>query len=243
VKEFIKKSFNLFGWQIIRFPNPDHIRRGKIIAHYNINKVLDVGANAGQYALKLREINYTGKIISFEPLTEVYNHLTKTTAKDTNWTALNYAIGDSDTLSTINVSGNLLSSSILNILPTHVEAAPESGYVDKQEIRVQKLDVIFKDFYEKGDRVMLKIDTQGYEKNVLDGAQESLKKISILQLEMSIVPLYENEMLYLDMLNYLNSIGFELLSLENGFSDETTGKLLQVDGIFVNRNNSGAANS
>ncbi|HSU27024.1 MAG TPA: hypothetical protein VLJ68_01505, partial [Chitinophagaceae bacterium] len=56
----------------------------------------------------------------------------------------------------------------------------------------------------------------------------------IIQLEMSIVPLYENEMLYVDMIDHLARKGFQLYSLENGFSNPETGKLLQVDGVFVN---------
>ena len=83
---------------------------------------------------------------------------------------------------------------------------------------------------------MLKIDTQGYEKNVIDGATKSLGSIKVIQLEMSILPLYENEMLYVDMINYLDKKGFQLFSLENGFSDQHTGQLLQVDGIFVQKN-------
>ena len=82
---------------------------------------------------------------------------------------------------------------------------------------------------------MIKIDTQGYEKNVIDGATESLNNIKIIQLEMSILPLYENEILFIEMINYLDKKGFQLFSLENGFSDLTTGQLLQVDGIFVQK--------
>jgi len=83
--------------------------------------------------------------------------------------------------------------------------------------------------------VMMKIDTQGYEKNVIDGALTSLNRIKIIQLEMSIVPLYENETLFVEMIQYLDNNGFILYSLENGFSNPTTGQLLQVDGIFVNK--------
>jgi hypothetical protein len=63
---------------------------------------------------------------------------------------------------------------------------------------------------------MIKIDTQGYEKNVIDGATESLNNIKIIQLEMSILPLYENEILFIEMINYLDKKGFQLFSLENG---------------------------
>ena len=82
---------------------------------------------------------------------------------------------------------------------------------------------------------MLKIDVQGYEKNVLIGAAESLKKVALLQLEMSITRLYEGELLYLEMIDYLDKLGFRLVSVEGGLSDPITGELQQMDGIFVNK--------
>jgi len=121
------------------------------------------------------------------------------------------------------------------MLPKHIESAPESRFVGQEEIEIKKLDSIFSLFCDNKNSVMIKIDTQGYEKNVIDGALESLKTIRIIQLEMSIIPLYEKEMLFDEMIKYLDNKGFSLFSLENGFSDLTTGQLLQVDGIFINR--------
>jgi hypothetical protein len=121
------------------------------------------------------------------------------------------------------------------MLPTHLKSEPESIYIAQEEIEIKKIDSIFNSFCNKEDRVMIKIDTQGYEKNVIDGATESLNNIKIIQLEMSILPLYENEILFIEMINYLDKKGFQLFSLENGFSDLTTGQLLQVDGIFVQK--------
>ena len=121
------------------------------------------------------------------------------------------------------------------MLPKHIISAPESEYIAKEKIQIKKMDSIFHLFFEDGDNIMLKIDTQGYEKNVLLGAQDVLSNIKIIQVEMSVVPLYENEILFIEMINFLDSKGFELFSLENGFSDEKTGKLLQLDGIFINK--------
>lgn len=145
----------------------------------------------------------------------------------------NYAIGNEDGKSIINIAGNSLSSSILDMLPEHYENAPQSKYTGHQEIEIKKLDSIFNSFSNKEDRVMLKIDTQGYEKNVIDGALESLNRILIIQLEMSLIPLYDNMMLFTEMIEYIESKGFKLYSLENGFSNPDSGQLLQVDGIFV----------
>ena len=181
------------------------------------------------------QLGYSKKIISFEPLTNAFMELNTNSLKDDNWLANNYAIGNEDAKSVINIAGNSLSSSILNMLPSHIESEQLSKYIAQEEIEVKKLDSVFNSFCKKDEKVMVKIDTQGFEKNVIDGATKSLMNIKIIQLEMSIVPLYENEMLFIEMINYLDNKGFQLFSLENVFSDPTTGQLLQVDGIFVNK--------
>jgi len=79
---------------------------------------------------------------------------------------------------------------------------------------------------------MLKIDTQGYERRVLDGAERSLESVVLLQLEMSLVPLYEGETLFHEMCPLLHQKGFRMVSIEPGMKDEKTGHLFQVDGIF-----------
>src|SRR5947209_687237 len=113
----IKKLLRSIGIKPKKLPDLDRERRLKIMNHYHINKVLDVGANLGIYALQLREFQYNNKIVSFEPLNDIYEKLKEVSAKDPNWIAFNYALGNTDTQSTINVAGNSLSSSILNMLP------------------------------------------------------------------------------------------------------------------------------
>ena len=234
MKVLIKKVLKSIGYQIKKYQDED-IPRLKIITHFDINKLLDVGANVGQYSLNMRRIGYNKKIISFEPLKSAYEKLKEVASKDKNWVVNNYALGNENIKSTLNVSANSYSSSILNMSPEHIKRAPASKYIAKEIIEIKKLDSIFNFFFEEGDNIMLKIDTQGYEKNVILGAENILSKIRIIQVEMSIVPLYEKEILFIEMINLLDSMGFELFSLENGFSDIKTGKLLQLDGIFVNK--------
>jgi len=209
-------------------------RRLTIINNCNINVIFDIGANTGQYALKMRNLGYEDIIISFEPINDAFNILNKNSLHDNKWIVNNYALGNEDTRGIINVSGSSDNSSILNMLPKHYESNPNLKYVAKQEIEIKKLDSIFDSFANETDRVMVKIDTQGFEKNVIDGAIQSLKRIAIIQLEMSIVPLYENEILFMEMIKFLESKGFQLYSLENGHFNRKTGQLLQMDGIFVN---------
>jgi len=234
MKDFVF-FINKKGYQIKNYPDHDFARRMKMVKHYNINSLLDIGANNGGYAKSMRKLGYRGKIISFEPLKSAFLDLKKASSKDKSWIVNNYAIGNEDKNGVINVAGNSFSSSILEMLPSHLNSAPQSKYVAQEEIEIKKIDSIINEFCKKEDNVMLKIDTQGFEKNVIEGANESLKNIKIIQLEMSIIQLYESEMLYMDMINHLDKKGFQLFSLENGFSDPTTGRLLQVDGIFVNK--------
>lgn len=235
MKELVKNVLKSGGVQIKRYPDADLSRRLKIMRFYEIDTLFDIGANAGQYSKNMRELGYDKKIISFEPLNVAFEALKKASSKDANWIVNNYALGNEDGTVEINVAGNSYSSSILDMLPKHLESAPESKYASKQEIEIKKLDSIFTSFSSKEDRVMLKIDTQGFEKNVIDGATNSLKNTLIIQLEMSLVPLYQNEMIFSEMIEYLNKKGFELFSLENGFSNPDTGQLLQIDGIFVKK--------
>jgi FkbM family methyltransferase len=218
------------------YPDQDLQRRLKIINDYKIDTLFDIGANTGQYAKEMRALGYNKRIISFEPLKDAFKELKKTSLKDKNWTVNNYAIGNENGKKVINIAGNSYSSSIYNMFPLHIKNAPNSKYIGQQTIKIKKIDSIFNTIANIESKVMLKIDTQGYEKNVIDGAAKSLNKIVIIQLEMSILPLYENEMLFIDMIQYLAKKGFQLFSLENGFSSPESGQLLQVDGLFVNEN-------
>ena len=232
MKDAIQKLLSLAGMKVIRYPEADLRRRLLLIDNFRINKILDVGANAGFYAIEMRKLGFKGDIISFEPLKDAFEKLARASSKDARWQAQNIALGDADTESMINIAGNSYSSSLLDMMPAHLESAPESDYINKQAVQVRKLDSIFSQYYKPGDNILLKIDTQGFEKNVLEGAAQSLQKIKGIQLEMSVVELYQGEMLYHEMTGYLKERGFELYSLENGFWNKKTGQLLQVDGIF-----------
>lgn len=198
-----------------------------------VGLVLDVGANVGQFAKELRVLGYKGRIISFEPLSSAYNILQKESGKDKKWQIVNIGLGDEDHTARINISGNSYSSSLLDMKPAHLAAEPASKYIGTEEITVRKLDNIFDDYCRDGEEVFLKLDTQGYEKHVIEGALTSLDRISCIQLEMSLVPLYETEMLMIEMIGWMKKKGYFLWALETEFAHPETGQLLQVAGIFV----------
>ena len=232
IVNFVKKIVNPLNIDIKKYPSSDLRRRKKLLEHHKVSNVLDVGANSGQYAIELFEIGYCGNIISFEPVKPVFNILNKKVVKNEKWIAFNFGLGDKEEKLSINISENTYSSSLLEIMPSHIKGSPESKYIDKELIQIKTLDSIYDQIVELNDVVLLKIDVQGFEKNVLAGAIKSLQKIKGIQLEMSIEELYKGEMLFDQMIPFLKNLGFNLYSLENGFYDIESGKLLQVDGIF-----------
>ncbi len=183
-----------------------------------------------------RKYGFDGEIISFEPLTSAFQQMSVNAKNDKKWQQNNFALGNENGNSFINIARNLVSSSINEMLAAHKSAEPNSLFIGTEKIEIKRLDDIFKNYYKEDDKILLKVDTQGYEKNVIDGAKNSLQKILLLHLEMSIVPLYKNEMLLPDMIKYLNEKNFELIFIENGYSHPNTQHLLQVDGIFLNKN-------
>jgi FkbM family methyltransferase len=229
---FINNLLQNVGIQIKKYPSYDVRRRFTLIKSHRINKILDIGANTGIFGKEMREFGYGGEIISFEPLTKAYIELLKNSGKDHSWQALNYAIGNFDGETSINISKNSVSSSIMEMLPLHYENENDSKFINSETIKVCKLDTVFDSFYNSGDKVFVKVDTQGYEKNVLDGAKQCIHKIEGLQLELSSVPLYKGSPHYAEMIEFIDSLGFSLYSIENGFCDDKSGRLLQFDAIF-----------
>ena len=231
----LRKVLWRFGYDVSRFKpssNPIAPRR-KLIESSGITTVLDVGANTGQFAQQMRnDLSFRGKIVSFEPLSTAYGILAGRAADDPSWEVFNVALGDKAGTGEIHVSGNSQSSSLLDMLPAHLEAAPESIYIGSETIRIQTLDAVFEDIAAEGDVVYLKIDTQGFEKKVIDGARASLARIDYIQMEMSFTPLYDGELPFHEMHRFLRELGYELVSVEPGFTDIRTGRLLQADGIF-----------
>ena len=222
-----------FGYQVKRYPDTDLRRRMMMIAKMNTDLILDVGANTGQFGLEMRKLGYKGRLISFEPLSEAYHILEKNTAGDCNWQTYNYAIGSKNGSADIYLSENSYSSSLLEILPEHLLAEPGSRVTGKEKIAVKRLDSFMNEITFQEKNIMLKIDTQGYEKEVIAGAGEFIGKIKLIMTELTFTTLYLGQPLYNEMVDLLKINGFELWSIENGFYNPVNGKLLQADGIFV----------
>lgn len=233
--KFLRCVLGYFGIIIIkdRPANSPEKQLSAVLNFLKINIIFDIGANEGQFVKSIRP-NYQGKVISFEPLTLARNKLLINAQKDNNWIVHKQcAIGSHDGQVKINISKNSVSSSILPMTKVHSSAAKESIYVGSETIDVNKLDSIAIDYINDETKLFIKIDAQGYEKEILDGSKKILDKADGILCELSLVQLYEGQYLWRDIVNILDKQGFTLWALQKGFTNPDTGQTLQMDGIFV----------
>ncbi len=235
----IKSFTRFFGFEIRRF-DPAISEAAQLMRQLSlqqVNMVLDVGANVGQFGRKnLRDAGYKFHIVSFEPLSAAWAKLSVEAAGDANWTiAPRMALGAENGEINIHVSQNSVSSSILDMLPEHLNSSPESVYVATERAPINRLDSVVSDYLKPDSRVFLKIDTQGFEGPALDGAAGILERVVGIQLELSLVHLYSGQSLYDEMISRLKNAGFELWGLSTAFVDAHSGRTLQIDATFFRK--------
>ena len=232
----VKSIARSAGFDVIRFrpAGSDAAKLAAVMRHADVDLVLDVGANEGQFAQELLGAGYTGRIVSFEPLAEAHAKLRRAAAGNARWTVHERcAIGDEDGEVTINVAGNSVSSSIRPMLGQHADAAPQSRYVGVQQVPLRRLDPAAAAYVGDARNLYLKVDTQGYEAAVLRGATLLLDRARGVQLEMSLVPLYGGQELWDHFLDFMRAQGFVPWTLLPGFVDDATGRTLQIDAVFL----------
>lgn len=220
------------GFEVRRHPAA---RRQKLFARHGVDLVIDVGAANGGYGRELRQFGYTGRIESFEPLATAYAALNA--GVDATWQAHNHALGAEAGEAVINVASNSNSSSLLPMLDAHREAAPQVDYVGEETIRIERLDDL--SLLEGARKPFLKIDTQGFEKSVIEGGPETIAKVVGVQLEISFVPLYDGGMLADEAIAWGYDSGFQIVGIETGYA-APTGEILQMDAVFMRPQNQGA---
>ena len=221
-----KKALRTMGFDVVRFRS-----LSSILAHKGINLVFDVGANTGQYGKHLRELGYRGKIVSFEPQKQPFATLSADAKRDARWTAVNLGLGNENEQKTINVYEDSRLSTLLS--SDHRSGALNGQPVGTETIEIRTLDGIIDQYAAPDDKILLKIDTQGFEKQVLQGAEQSLPKLTSIQIEMSLTPLYDHQPLLDEMVALLRSKGFALWQIQRGLWDPKTGQEIEVDGVFV----------
>ncbi len=205
-----------------------------ILEQNRIDTVIDVGANTGQTAAELRAFGFVGRIISYEPIGECHAELVVKSASDPNWSiAERCALGDKGGTIELLVSEGSSLSSVRTPTEAMSQALPKVRAASHETVPIHRLDTVMKKEIASLGRVFLKIDAQGHDMAVLRGAEGLMKRLAGVKIEMSLLPLYEGESLYLDILTYLHKKGFTPhLLVDVGYSKKLV-RQLQIDGVFM----------
>ncbi len=206
-----------------------------LIKAINIQWVLDVGANVGQFGSYLFDQGYQGGLISFEPVAESFYKLSKASADRPNWHCRHLALGVENGEGTINVSANSVSSSIFPALPWSIQEHAPIAPVRQETVKIRRLDTVWDELPlpESSGPIMLKIDAQGYEPQVLAGLGDRLIDIDFLLLEASLVPVYEGEITFEELALEMRRRGMHPVWIGAGWGSATTGQIFQCDIAFA----------
>jgi FkbM family methyltransferase len=232
-KAAVKRVLRAFGLQLTRYRSPPTDPLAVLLRRYGVDCVLDVGANIGQSGQYFRAIGYTGKLVSFEPVSFLFESLATRAASDPAWIVERLALGEAAGQLEINVSGGHAgASSILAMTQNVLANAPDQQVVAREQVVVDTLDAVLHRHYPRGDRAFLKLDVQGYEDLVLQGGLREIARVVGMKIEMSMVENYAGEKLLTSMIPRLYELGFRVTQFENGWSNSRTGELYQVDAVL-----------
>ena len=235
IQRNVRRTLRHVGLDLVRWrpQSSAEAALARMLDLHRIDTVLDVGANEGQYACLLRELGFKGRIISFEPLTAAHQRLQQTAVKDSLWTiAARTAIGHEEGQIRLNVASNGASSSILPMLEAHERAAPDVKYVGFEMAPISRLDRVAEEFLGEAQNIFLKVDAQGFELQVLQGATDLLRRVVGVQLELSLVPLYGGQPLFSELIDWMQGEGYKIWGIIPGLADNASGRLLQTDAVF-----------
>lgn len=214
VKRAISGTLKRFGYQIVKRQEVHSLKEHllAVFAHQEVDCVIDVGAYRGDYGSFLRAAGYRGPIVSFEPVERSFRDLSRNSGGDPAWTIEQLALGSREETREIGVASSTDFSSFRTFSPYGSdEFAEQSSIEHRERVNVRRLDSVLPDLLPAGvRRLFLKIDTQGWDVEVLQGAAGCLDRVVAIQLEASARPIYDGMPTYLESLGYATSLGFEL---------------------------------
>lgn len=216
-----KKIFGRFGFDIIRIgkKNDSFSLRSRLIEFSDISLIIDVGANKGQYIQSIRSKGYIGPVISFEPGNLSFLQLEKNSKLDSGWKVFNNAIGSRNESSKMHIAKHSMMSSLLP-LNANAQLHFLEETVDEQTIEVKTLDSFLNDQILNSTRNMwLKIDTEGYELEVLMGAEKLLDKVKVIDVEVCFKEHRIGQPLIWDIYDYCVKKGFKLFHIGSFYYD------------------------
>jgi len=204
-----------------------------LIRRLDINVFLDVGANRGFFSKHLRLAGYRDLLISFEPVPEDKDHIRRLAKGDSKWIVCDYALGAKTEIKQFHINDCNSESVLSSFLPMK-EAIGQSRNVS---VPVRRIDEVLPDLLNGfvSPRIFLKMDTQGFDNQVINGVGNFLTQVLGIQSELSVVPLYEGMEHYTDTLAYYERLGFSLMDLFV-VSRAQNGQIVEYDCIMARTN-------
>ena len=242
MKNTIQNILKTFGYKLQQIPTKE--QKEQIAAseackimwlrNTQIQTILDIGANTGQFAKSIHQIFPQAILYSFEPLEDCYNELVNNFKEIPQFQAFNVALGDKTAQMEINCSQYSPSSSLLTMAEIHKNAFPYTQDQTLYKVDVVKLsDIANKLNLQKP--ILIKLDVQGFEDKVIAGGKDVIEQAELIIIEMSLEELYENQPLFDDIYKILVNLGFKYKGNYEQLHSPQDGRILQVDGIFMKR--------
>lgn len=228
IRRFVRKKFRSLGFQ--RRIAPDFF---DVMVANNIDVIFDVGANDGDYGREIRDSGYKGLIVSFEPNPAAYKRLLTATANDSNWITYPLALGEIDGHLELSIAENDVMSSLKELTTFGKDTG--ANPVSQALVKITRLDSFLKLHPELMKNIYLKIDTQGYEIEVLRGAGKKLEDILAVQTEIALIHTYKDELDWLEMLTWMRNNKFEVVTAI--CNSRVGAQIREFDFVFVRREN------
>ncbi|HEX2164344.1 MAG TPA: FkbM family methyltransferase [Thermoanaerobaculia bacterium] len=226
------------GVDVRRWPHPEtlvgHLVR--LLRATGVDCVLDVGANVGQFAASLRAAGFAGDLVSIEPAPEPFAALARRAARDPRWHALRMAVGEAPGEGTLQLSGSSTIASLLPMEAWYRAEHPRGAAAGEVTVPIRPLDWALVEgvLGRRPVRLCLKSDTQGYEAKVLAGATEILPAAEVVQVELSVRPVYVGAPDWRAMIDRLAELGFDLAGIFPVAYDRRL-SVIELDGVFRRR--------
>lgn len=237
MKKLIHWALNKFGYEINNKSRKAQYlvnEKWKFLCRLDINTIIDVGANEGQFINEVIRFFPNAEIYSFEPLNDCYEKLLLNYKKNNRVHAFNLALGEEDGEIIFCRSSASPSSSILKMGSLHKKLYPHTANLVEEKVKVKRLDGVMENIKMR-DNILLKIDVQGAEDKVIKGASEILKRVDIIITEVSYAALYEGQPLFKDIMTLLENHNYIYMGNLEQFSSPLTNAPIFSDAIFVSK--------
>jgi FkbM family methyltransferase len=193
--------------------------------------VIDVGANTGQFTIAAAYLFRNPKIYAFEPIPDCVEKLRILASGSSNIEVQATAVGVRNDHVDFYVNAYDQASSLLKL--DAVSKRHFGNFMERETIRVPvtTLDRFFKNKAMKKP-VLLKIDVQGAEKDVVEGARKTLKMVDYVLLETSFSPMYIGQPSFVEMIETMKASGFTFIRPVDFLKSPKNGEILQADLLF-----------